>query len=452
MQPPSLVNIILDNISEYSFEKQYLFLESAANINKLELLKPEILGNKILLIFFNMLNDPKCSDPGLQNMLARKIIFHREVRGHGVNFSCVNGLLTNQSFEAMCQAIAEEKRSNPKIIDLRDCLVFAPYKKKKSSLFKLNSLKSLLLGGSDIDNCQLKNLSQMSALTNLDLSDCNIQNKNLSVLSSLPKLRKLNLSYSKITKFDLSLLQTRLRELHLMTKTKLSLKGKQHLIQLTNLKCLSLMGISNFTDDDLAVMKEASIKELCLSNCYPLTTSGVNQITQFTDLRILNLVGQSAGASALCEIGKLTSLRRLGLSCGTLFSKRGLRNLHLEPGDYNHLSKLTNLNHLTLQTHATSIRNCTGALASLPKLRSLEFFNCLRLSNEVIASISECSRLNKLYIHNAPLITNSVLKDISMLTGLTVLHLTGINCKTDPIPAQDLVNLTRLKSFKIEPN
>ena len=122
------------------------------------------------------------------------------------------------------------------------------------------SVEYVSLGGPEITDTAIANLSPLRDLRRLSLESTQVSDAGLVHLKAMPQLQELYIGHSPITDVGMGHLKgLRLRKLHL-NGTQVSDVGLEHLKRMTSLRVLSLHG-TKFTDEAMRNLGEA------LPNC-----------------------------------------------------------------------------------------------------------------------------------------------------------------------------------------
>ncbi|WP_161604798.1 leucine-rich repeat domain-containing protein [Roseiconus nitratireducens] len=147
---------------------------------------------------------------------------------------------------------------------------------------------------------------------------------------------------------------TRLKQLTLMNRKKISDEGLRHVAGLTELEVLAISG-TNVTGEGLSNLRNCTKLKGLPMNGTPLNNLGLSHVSHLKNLEWLQLSGTQITDEGLRHLSGLSNLESLELA-DTAVTDQGLR----------HLSKLTSLKKLLLRGTQTTDEGRAWLQAELP--------------------------------------------------------------------------------------
>ncbi len=305
----------------------------------------------------------------------------------------------------------------------------------------------------------LSHLTGLTSLRELSLLCTYINGPGLAYLAQLPSLRFLELRGSgapsdAFRSRSLRYLEnvTSLRGLMLFSFSNITDAAMPHLAKLTWLEELTFLWITGITDTGMPYMKQlTSLKKLNLQNIN-VTDRGLAHLRALKSLEDLTLsMPKGAGNpryprrltdNALAYVSELPRLKRLnargwhpaGPTVQGPFTDEGLK----------HLTKLSRLEELNIDSGAGITDEGLSHLAGLPRLKKL-LLSSNGVTNEGLRNLAKAKSLTRLNLY-VPLVTVSGVNHLNALTNLTNLNLYSAIQDNARL---DLSALTNLESLSI---
>lgn len=269
------------------------------------------------------INDPQLSDADIDHV--RKLTHLRELRLNSPN-------VTDRGVEQL------KGLQNLQSLDLRGCSITG---RGLESIRELRRLKSLIIARTKITDAGLEHVGGLAELEGLSLANTQITDDGLPHLEGLTNLRTLSLALTEVTD-----------------------KGLENLKAHPELRMLSLLAASSVTDSGLAHVGKLTKLEQLILGYTGITEAGLKNLEGLNALKFLDLAGVDLSREGLIQLQSLSSLGGLNLSQTSITDDdleplTGLETLtmlmlgHNEIGisdaGLEHLKRLTNLEHLSLQ-------------------------------------------------------------------------------------------------------
>ncbi|MEN6471774.1 MAG: leucine-rich repeat domain-containing protein [Clostridiaceae bacterium] len=284
----------------------------------------------------------------------------------------------------------------------------------------------------------LSGLKGLTGVTGLSVTDCALTD--IGALSALTELTILDLSWNNIASIDALSALTKLNSLDL------SYNYPDSLNALAGLTGLTRLHVSGCKAEELYVIAGLSQLESLGLTSGDLTSGDLGALAGLTKLKELDLFGNQI--DDLTPLSSLTSLEKLDLSANII---DGAHMAGKDPNkiyfitDVAPLAKLTNLTDLDL-----SLNKVLPDLSPLSGLTKLETLKIRGLSYfignlKTVAGISSLKYLRVgLYGSTLSMLTSKDLAEISGMTGLESLDISGAKLVSDLSTLSGLTNLKYL--------
>jgi internalin A len=332
-----------------------------------------------------------------------------------------------------------------------------------SSLEKLEIVCSGRLTG----GC-LIHLAKLPSLQYLILEGANIKEDALIHLKDIPSLRILNAGVLSLTDAELKYLAKipHLEDLSLYRSKNISDDGMAALSEITTLKKLDI-GLARVTDDGLFYLRSCkNIEYLRLPGNEGITDTGLAYIGELGKLKHLDVGGnytdKGIAELANCRLMEELSIGGSGITDESLRIVGELKNLEtlsiggagLTDDGMSKIAKLTNLRRLYI-TNAPNVTN-TG-IAKLTTLKSLQYLSINYFTKVTVGGLSNFNELpNLISLTLLGIHQDNSKMDISGLKKLKELVITfnpGLEGKNESFSSSEdwacLAKLTELKTLQV---
>jgi hypothetical protein len=285
------------------------------------------------------------------------------------------------------------------------------------------------LQGSTVSDAGLAALPKFDHVEKLNVSRVNYSSEGMSNIAKMKGVTSLWMfgGAAKDKNSDAALAHVKemkqLIELR-VDASKISPAGIAQIAQMTGLEVLSLNGISQFTDEHLALLAPlVNLKYLDLSGSY-VTDNGLKYLLPFTELETL-------------KMSKMLGMRGRGFR--ELIMRKGLpklRDLSVYDNPYLQIEFYEGISHLgrTLEILDVGSANCTnevfaGAIPPLQKLTTLSVHQNEALSDPgIMQGLSKSRRLKSIYFEHNSLVSDASLATFAKLKSLESLTLVTTAC------------------------
>jgi Leucine-rich repeat (LRR) protein len=299
----------------------------------------------------------------------------------------------------------------------------------------LRELRILTLDESYVTKKGIALLAGFESLESLDLSETDMEDAWLEPIARLTKLRQLDLSGSRLHLAGSAITDSGIMSVaKLSSLERLSLdysmisdRGLKQLHQLTRLSTLDLRG-AKISGAGLRDLIGLPLKVLHLEGSQ-VTDEGLESLGFFSELRLLDLCDTAVGDAGILHIASCRKIENLFLA-STKVTDQGLQSI----------ADLANLQLLNLDL--TPVRGPgLSALAKLTQIETLSFFGTL-LTDEGLSHLKHLSSLRSLSLTKTR-VTDAGLTNLAHLTNLRSLSLDGTM-----ITGSGLGELKNLKSLE----
>lgn len=329
--------------------------------------------------------------------------------------------------------------------------------KVADQLQHLKSLQSLSVAGASVDDGRVTNLCSLTNLRVLKLEQAAITDAVLTVIAKLPKLEELSLERcvigdAGIENLSASTSLKRLRvpstaitnqglkticsmkQLELLDVTqcsKISSEGLQALVQLDNLKNLSVGGLS-VTDQSIASIGQLKKLAALAIQDSPVTDASADVFASLPKLREFNAFKTQLGDGTLDALGSAKELSKVKLRRCAITTN----------GVASRIEKLSNVVALEISENAIE----DEALVAISKMPKLEDLNLLRtkVTDAGVAYLAKV-KLKRLNLDDNPGITDVAIETIGRIQSLEFLHVG--KTKVTNAGIEKLATLTSLKDL-----
>ena len=285
------------------------------------------------------------------------------------------------------------------------------------------TLETLMISDAPISDIGLMHLKELKALTVLSLRGTKITEDGVAQLRrSLPNLRHVSIDVNRAAGARAPILLPKQinftenqdsgeKNAHLRTPITAEIVKK--LQQESNLDTVFLSG-GGTQDGELALLADVPMKGLFV-NSEHVTDRGVKSLEEHATLESLTLFSCNISDLSAESIARIPSLTKISIQ-RTSFTDEGARKLIDRLGD-------------------------------VGKLKSLNFFQCPRITDDGLVQIGELESLERLFLNNNDGLTSGIFERIAHLKNLTRLEVDSISL--DEADLAHLTGLTKLETLGV---
>ena len=275
-------------------------------------------------------------------------------------------------------------------------------------------LKKIFLDGSKSNTSTFESLGQVSSLEHLEIPGCNPSPSDLGELKQLKGLKFLQLANA--------------------TLSEAAMEELSEFPALEQIRCAQ----TSVGDAELKQLgKLETLRAIDLSQCDGVTVEGIKSLTKCPKLTFLKVSGDAIDNQCMAEVGKMKSLRVLGIS-DTAVDDEGI-------------AELAGLNLSEVQMTRTKVGD--DGIKILSKMKGLKSLNLrdTRLTDTAVGYISGLEYLTKLDLSECtePGITDACASEIAKMKNLKSLNLWATGFSDEGVEElTGMKNLTRLNLDK----